>query len=301
MNLEVKIGKLQLKYPIVTASGTFGFGEELSSLVDFSSLGALVTKTITLKSRRGNPPPRIREVECGVLNSIGLDNPGVEGFLKNKLPKIKKLGIPFIVSVGGYSLSEYVEVVKVLDRVKGIKAIEINLSCPNLRQKKMFSQSARLTFKITNSLRRITKKTLIVKLTGEVEDIRKIAKSAEYGGADALSLVNTFFAMGVDVDTKKPFLGRIYGGYSGKGIKPLSLYRVWECAKVVKIPIIGGGGIDNYRDAIEFFLVGAKVISLGTINLVNPNAAKSILNGIIKYMQKNKIKDINELVGGLVA
>ncbi|RKY44080.1 MAG: dihydroorotate dehydrogenase [Candidatus Omnitrophota bacterium] len=301
MNLGVKIGKLQLKYPIVTASGTFGFGEELSSLVDFSSLGALVTKTITLKSRRGNPPPRIREVECGVLNSIGLDNPGVEGFLKNKLPKIKKLGVPFIVSVGGYSPSEYVEVVKVLDRVKGIKAIEINLSCPNLRQKKMFSQSARLTFKITDSLRRITKKTLIVKLTGEVEDIRKIAKSAEYGGADALSLVNTFFAMGVDVDTKKPFLGRVYGGYSGKGIKPLSLYRVWECAKVVKIPIIGGGGIDNYRDAIEFFLVGAKVISLGTINLVNPNAAKSILNGIIKYMQKNKIKDINELVGGLVA
>ncbi|RKY33730.1 MAG: dihydroorotate dehydrogenase [Candidatus Omnitrophota bacterium] len=300
MNLGVKIGKLQLKYPIVTASGTFGFGEELSSLVDFSSLGALVTKTITLKSRRGNPPPRIREVECGVLNSIGLDNPGVEGFLKNKLPKIKKLGVPFIVSVGGYSPSEYVEVVKVLDRVKGIKAIEINLSCPNLRQKKMFSQSARLTFKITDSLRRITKKTLIVKLTGEVEDIRKIAKSAEYGGADALSLVNTFFAMGVDVDTKKPFLGRVYGGYSGKGIKPLSLYRVWECAKVVKIPIIGGGGIDNYRDAIEFFLVGAKVISLGTINLVNPNAAKSILNGIIKYMQKNKIKDINELVGGLV-
>ncbi|HDN85717.1 MAG TPA: dihydroorotate dehydrogenase [Candidatus Omnitrophica bacterium] len=301
MNLGVKIGKLQLKYPIVTASGTFGFGEELSSLVDFSSLGALVTKTITLKSRRGNPPPRIREVECGVLNSIGLDNPGVEGFLKSKLPKIKKLGVPFIVSVGGYSPSEYVEVVKVLDRVKGIKAIEINLSCPNLRQKKMFSQSARLTFKITDSLRRITKKTLIVKLTGEVEDIRKIAKSAEYGGADALSLVNTFFAMGVDVDTKKPFLGRVYGGYSGKGIKPLSLYRVWECAKVVKIPIIGGGGIDNYRDAIEFFLVGAKVISLGTINLVNPNAAKSILNGIIKYMQKNKIKDINELVGGLVA
>jgi len=300
MNLGVKIGKLQLKYPIVTASGTFGFGEELSSLVDFSSLGALVTKTITLKSRRGNPPPRIREVECGVLNSIGLDNPGVEGFLKNKLPKIKKLGVPFIVSVGGYSPSEYVEVVKVLDRVKGIKAIEINLSCPNLRQKKMFSQSARLTFKITDSLRRITKKTLIVKLTGEVEDIRKIAKSAEYGGADALSLVNTFFAMGVDVDAKKPFLGRVYGGYSGKGIKPLSLYRVWECAKVVKIPIIGGGGIDNYRDAIEFFLVGAKVISLGTINLVNPNAAKSILNGIIKYMQKNKIKDINELVGGLV-
>ena len=300
MNLGVKIGKLQLKYPIVTASGTFGFGEELSSLVDFSSLGALVTKTITLKSRRGNPPPRIREVECGVLNSIGLDNPGVEGFLKSKLPKIKKLGVPFIVSVGGYSPSEYVEVVKVLDRVKGIKAIEINLSCPNLRQKKMFSQSARLTFKITDSLRRITKKTLIVKLTGEVEDIRKIAKSAEYGGADALSLVNTFFAMGVDVDTKKPFLGRVYGGYSGKGIKPLSLYRVWECAKVVKIPIIGGGGIDNYRDAIEFFLVGAKVISLGTINLVNPNAAKSILNGIIKYMQKNKIKDINELVGGLV-
>jgi len=301
MNLGVKIGKLQLKYPIVTASGTFGFGEELSSLVDFSSLGALVTKTITLKSRRGNPPPRIREVECGVLNSIGLDNPGVEGFLKSKLPKIKKLGVPFIVSVGGYSPSEYVEVVKVLDRVKGIKAIEVNLSCPNLRQKKMFSQSARLTFKITDSLRRITKKTLIVKLTGEVEDIRKIAKSAEYGGADALSLVNTFFAMGVDVDTKKPFLGRVYGGYSGKGIKPLSLYRVWECAKVVKIPIIGGGGIDNYRDAIEFFLVGAKVISLGTINLVNPNAAKSILNGIIKYMQKNKIKDINELVGGLVA
>ncbi|RKY37192.1 MAG: dihydroorotate dehydrogenase [Candidatus Omnitrophota bacterium] len=300
MNLEVKIGKFQLKYPIVTASGTFGFGEELSSLVDFTSLGALVTKTITLKSRRGNPPPRIREVECGVVNSIGLENPGVEGFLESKLPKIEKLGIPFIVSVGGYSPGEYIEVVRVLDKVEGIKAIEVNLSCPNLRQKRMFAQSARLTFKITDSLRRITKKTLIVKLTGEVDDIRRIAKSAEYGGADALSLVNTFFAMSVDIDTRRPSLGSVYGGYSGKGIKPLSLYRVWKCAKVVKIPIIGGGGIDNYRDAIEFFLVGAKVISLGTINLVNPNAAKSILNGIIKYMQKNKIKDINELVGGLV-
>jgi len=297
MNLEVKIGKLQLKYPIVTASGTFGFGEELSSLVDFSSLGALVTKTITLKSRRGNPPPRIREVECGVLNSIGLDNPGVEGFLKNKLPKIKKLGIPFIVSVGGYSLSEYVEVVKVLDRVKGIKAIEINLSCPNLRQKKMFSQSARLTFKITNSLRRITKKTLIVKLTGEVEDIRKIAKSAEYGGADALSLVNTFFAMGVDVDTKKPFLGRIYGGYSGKGIKPLSLYRVWECAKVVKIPIIKGGGCPlfsasltncSFKNRKESFPLLKCTVNAHTPIFIASFAASLIMLGISKNFKSKK-------------
>lgn len=299
LDLRTRIGKLGLETPIICASGTFGFGIELENLVDFRYIGAFVTKTITLKSKKGNLPPRIIEVDCGVLNSIGLENPGLEVFIKEKLPQIKKLPGKFVVSVGGKDLEEYKEIVRRLQKIKDVESMEINLSCPNIKTKKMISQNAGDTLRTVKSLRKLTGKTLIVKLSGEAQELVKVAKAAEKGGAEAISLVNTFFGMGVDIKTKKPYLGEIYGGYSGKGIKPLSLYRVWQVAKNVTIPVIGGGGISEAKDAIEFILAGAKAVSIGTINLVHPNSAKDILKGIIKYMRINKINSLDKIVGSL--
>jgi dihydroorotate dehydrogenase (NAD+) catalytic subunit len=294
MNLNIKLGNLELKSPLVCASGTFGFGEELLALADFKSIGAFIAKTITLEPRAGNPPPRIFEAESGVLNSVGLENPGLEAFLKDKLPKIKKIKTPGIISVGGFSFAEYQAIVSKLDSRAEIKAMEINLSCPNLQMKKIISQDAKLTGRLVKSLRKLTKKTLIVKITPEVTDITEIAKALEDSGADAVSLVNTFLGMSINIDTHKPRLGNIYGGYSGPAIKPMALYRVWKVANTVKIPILGGGGIRKWEDAIEFFLAGASAISLGTINMVDPTASKNILEGIKNYMIKHKINSIDE-------
>ena len=299
MNLQVKLGKLKLATPIVCASGTFGFGDELKGLVKFKNIGAITTKTITSKSRQGNPPPRIFETDYGVLNSVGLENPGIEAFIKEKLPALKKINTKFIVSVGGFSSEEYREVVKKLSKIKEIEAIEVNLSCPNLRLKKMISQSKTLTLRLLKSLRKITNKVLIAKITPQVSDIVEIAQAVKSAGADVLSLVNTFYAMAVNIEEKKPYLGSVYGGYSGRAIKPLSLYRVWRIYNRVKIPIIGGGGIETSNDAVEFILSGAGAVSLGTINLVYPNQAEAILKGIVAYMKRNKISDIRELRGSL--
>lgn len=300
MSFVTNIGKLVLETPIVCASGTFGFGYELRKLVDFETIGAFVTKTITLHPQAGNPPPRIIELDCGVLNSIGLQNPGLEVFIRDILPQLRGLNSKCIVSVGGEDLDEYVEVVKRLNSVKTIRAFEINLSCPNLKLKRMISQTPKVTYKIVKILRELTEKVLIVKVTGEVEDIVKIAKVVKEAGADGISLVNTFLGMGIDVRTRRPYLGHVCGGYSGKGIKPLSLYRVWKVAKKVDIPIIGGGGIMSAYDAIEFFLAGAQVISIGTANLVDPCFAKSLMKDIVQYMQENKIDDIKDLRGRLI-
>ncbi len=300
MNLKVKIGKLQLNSPILCASGTFGTSDELKGLVDYKNIGAVIAKTITLNSRAGNPPPRIYETECGVLNSVGLEGPGVDGFIKQYLPRLEKLGTKFVVSVGGFSPDEYKKTLAKVSAQKGVEAIEVNLSCPNIKNEKIISQDPKLTLKTMKALRAITKKTLIAKITPEVTDIVSIAKAAKVAGADAVSLVNTFFGLAINTVTKRPFLGNTCGGYSGKAIKPLSLYRVWRVAKEVKIPIIGGGGIETASDAIEFILAGATAVSLGTVNLVEPNAAKGILEGIKKYMVKNKIKNISALSGGLI-
>lgn len=301
MNLSVKIGNFDLKIPIICASGTFGYGDELKGLVNFKSIGAITTKTITLQPREGNPPPRIYETEYGVINSIGLENPGLDGFLEEKLPKLVKLPVKSIVSAGGFSQEDYETIVKRLDTEKEIEAFEINLSCPNIKMKKMFSQNKELTYDLVKSLRALTQKTLIVKITPEIDDIVEIAKAAKEAGADALSLVNTFFAMSINIETKKPHLGSIYGGYSSRAIKPLALYKVWQVYKNVNIPIIGGGGIENVNDAIEFFLAGATAISIGTINLVYPNRATDIVKGLKEYMKRKKINDINDLKGGMLA
>ena len=300
MNLAVKLNNFQLPTPIICASGTFGYGEELKGLVNFKSIGAITTKTITPQPRAGNPPPRIYETEYGVINSIGLENPGLEGFLEEKLLLLNKLPVKSIVSVGGFSQEDYEGIIKRLEDKK-IEAFEINLSCPNIKMKKMFSQNKELTYNLVKSLRALTRKTLIIKITPEIDDVVEIAKAAKDAGADTLSLVNTFFALAINIETKKPYLGSIYGGYSSRAIKPLALYKVWQVYKNVDIPIIGGGGIENTNDAIEFFLAGATAISIGTINLVYPNRATDIVKGLKDYMRRKKISDINELRGGMIS
>lgn len=300
MNLAVKLNKLELPTPVICASGTFGYGEELKGLVNFKSIGAITTKTITPEARAGNPPPRIYETDYGVINSIGLENSGLEGFLKEKLHGLLKLPAKSIISVGGFSQEDYEGIVKALEDKEKIEALEINLSCPNIKMKKMFSQNKDATYNLVKSLRTLTKKTLIVKITPEVDDIVEIAKAAKDAGADALSLVNTFFAIAIDIETKKPYLGSIYGGYSSRAIKPLALYKVWQVYKNVNIPLIAGGGIENTKDAVEFFLAGATAISIGTINLVYPNRATDIVKGLKDYMKNKKIKNIDELKGAMI-
>ncbi len=301
MDLSVKLSKLTLENPIICASGTFGYGIEIEDLTDFEAIGAIITKTITLRPRAGNPCPRIYETECGVMNSVGLENPGLEAFIREKLPSVAKLKCKKIISVGGFSNQEYKKIIQRLDKEKGVDAFEINLSCPNLQLKKLVSQDKKATFKVVKLLRGITQKPLFIKITPEVTDIVEIAKAAEEAGADAISAVNTFFSLAIDTETRKPYLGNVYGGYSGKAIKPMALYRVFKIAREIKIPVIGGGGIENSNDAIEFILAGARALSLGTINLVSPNSPKKILKGIKGYLKNKKINKIKDLEGGILA
>lgn len=299
IDLSVRLGELKLATPVVCASGTFGLGYQLKGLVDFKNIGAITTKTITLNPREGNPPPRIFETDYGVINSVGLENPGLDIFIKEELPKIKKLKTKCIVSIGGFSFDEYEEIARRLNRINDIEALEANLSCPNIKLKKMISQNEKSTYQLTKALRRVTPKPLFIKVTPEISDIVKIAKAVKDAGADGLSLVNTFFSLAINIETQKPYLGSIFGGYSGRAIKPLSLYRVWRLRKEVDIPLIAGGGIESAADALEFILAGAQAVSLGTINLVYPNQAKEVVSGIKEYLRKKGIDDINQLRGKL--
>ncbi len=298
-DIRTKIGTLRLKTPVVCASGTFGYGVELRNLTDYSCLGAFITKTITLQERRGNKPPRIFETGAGVLNSIGLENPGVDSFISEYIPQIKKIPARCIVSIGGMNIDEYRQVLKKLESIKTVAAYEINLSCPNLQLKKMISQDPSATYRYIKSLRSLTRRTLIAKLTPEVDDITKVAAAAKRGGADALSLVNTFLGMAINIQTRRPYLGNIYGGYSGCAIKPLALYRVWKVSRSVDIAVIGGGGISSGADAIEFFLAGANAVSIGTYTFVQPNAAKDIVSGLKRYMKKRKINKLKTMIGSM--
>lgn len=294
-DLTVAIGNLKLNTPLVCASGTFGFGDELKGLADFDSIGAITTKTITVLPKPGNASPRIHETACGIINSIGLENPGLKSFIREKLPGLKELKTKVIVSLGGYCLKDYLVMAAALEGEKRIAALELNLSCPNLKSKKLPAQSPKEVAKLTSGVRKLTKKTLIVKLTPEVTDITKVAKAAEAAGADAIALVNTYLALAIDTENKKPFLGAGYGGYSGPAIKPISLYKVWRAAQAVNIAVIGGGGISCGKDAVEFLAAGAKAVSLGTANLVCPQAAKTILQNLKQYMKKNQMADLSQL------
>ena len=298
IDLTVKIGKMTLKNPVIVSSGTFGFGEEFEDFFDLNQLGAIIPKGISLKPMKGNPPPRIFETEGGILNSIGLQNPGYKEFIKNKLPYYKNLKTHLIVNFFGNTEKEYVELARRLDGLPGISGLEMNISCPNIKRCGIvFGTDPRMAYRLVRAVRKATTLSLIAKLSPNVTDIALMAKSVEEGGADAVSLVNTFRAMAVNVDTRKPELGNIIGGLSGPAIKPIAVRMVWEVSQAVDIPIIGMGGIMNAKDAIEFILVGASAIQIGTANLTNPRTGMEVIQGIAKYLVQNKINCIQKLIG----
>jgi dihydroorotate dehydrogenase (NAD+) catalytic subunit len=289
---------MTLKNPVVVSSGTFGFGEEFEGFFDLSHLGAIIPKGISLRPMAGNPPPRIFETEGGMINSIGLQNPGFREFIENKLPYYKNLKTHLIINFFGNTQREYVELARRLDDVGGISGLEMNISCPNItRGGIVFGTDPKMAYRLAQAVRKSTALTLIVKLSPNVTDIALMAKSVEEGGADAVSLVNTFRAMAVNIYTRKPELGNIIGGLSGPAIKPIALRMVWEVGQAVNIPIIGMGGIMNAKDAIEFILVGASAIQIGTANLVNPKTGIEVIRGIKQYLTQNKIDRIQKLIG----
>ena len=300
LNLKVNLGKLKLKNPVMAASGTFGYGAEYSEFVNLNNLGAVVVKGLSLKPMAGNPPPRIYETPCGMLNSIGLQNIGVEVFIKEKLSYLKQFDTKIIVNFFGDSIKEYVKTAERLSSVNGIHALEMNISCPNKQAGwSIFGTDPKVTFKVVSAVRKITDLTLIVKLSPNVTDIALIAKAAEDAGADAVSLINTLTGMAINAKTRQPRLANIIGGLSGPAIKPIALRMVWESHKAVRIPIIGIGGIISAEDAIEFMLAGASAVAVGTANFVNPKAAQDIIDGMKLFMIEQHISNVKELIGGL--
>ncbi|MFN7170295.1 MAG: dihydroorotate dehydrogenase [Candidatus Omnitrophota bacterium] len=301
IDLSVEIGKLKLKTPVLVASGTFGYEDDYADLLKSNRLGGLVTKTLTLKPRQGNPPPRTVETPWGMLNSIGLQNEGVDFFLEKKLPLLSQFKIPLIVSIAGERIEDYGLLAKKLDSVKEISALEINISCPNVEtaEECLFAQDFYLTYGVVKAVRESTAKTIIAKLSPNVTDIVSIAQAAFDAGADGLGLVNTFLGMAIDIEKRKSKLGTLYGGLSGPAIKPLSLYVVYRVARAVKLPIIGMGGIISSADALEFFLAGATSIAVGTGNFINPQVTKEIVEGIEEYLKGHNLKSVRELVGAL--
>ena len=308
VDLSTQIGKIKLKNPVLVASGTFGHAREFEKFFDLKRLGGIVTKTITIKPRLGNPPPRIVETPSGMLNAIGLQNPGAERFIEEKLPYLRKLGVPIIVSAMGYSVEEFVSLVKKLDTADGIDGFELNLSCPNvpystkteaLTLVKMFAHDDAMIEQVVSAVRQVTDKTLIAKLGPDVSDIGKMAMASERAGADAVSLINTFIAMVIDVKTRKPVLANKTGGLSGPCIRPIAVRMAWEVCKKVKIPVLGMGGIMNAKDALEFLVAGCSAVQVGTANFMDPSASMAILEGLEKFMNEEKIKSLKELIGSV--
>ena len=297
-NLEVNLAGISLKNPIILESGCFGYGEEYQDLINIDDVGAVVTKTITLKPKVGNPPPRLVETASGLLNSIGLANVGIELFLKEKLPYLEKFSTPIIVSIAGETRQEYLQLIQRLNGEQ-IAGIELNISCPNIGKELTVAQDEDETFSLVKAAKKQTKVPLLVKLSPNVTDITRIAKSAERAGADILSLVNTFSAMALDVETRIPKLGGILGGLSGPAIKPIALRMLWQVRRATPLPLIGMGGITNSRDALEFIIAGANAIGLGTAIFINPQAYLEIVDGLENYLSRKGIDDINELVASL--
>jgi dihydroorotate dehydrogenase (NAD+) catalytic subunit len=301
--LKAEIAGIKLKNPVMTASGTFGYGQEYAPFVDLNRLGAIILKGITLKPKRGNPPPRVIETPSGMLNAIGLQNVGVEVLIKEKLPYFKKFNTPVIINISGDTIEEYLELTRRLGEVSkemGVAGLEVNISCPNVKKGGMaWGTDARATYEIVSRIRKVTALPLIVKLTPNVTDIKIIAQAAEEAGANALSLINTLVGMAVDIGSRKPKLANISGGLSGPAVKPVALWLVWQVFQTVNIPIIGIGGMIKVEDALEFIIAGARAIEIGTANFVNPRVTIEIIEGIEKYLTENNIKDINELVGSM--
>jgi len=298
-DLSVNIGNLKFKNPVTIASGTFGYVQKYVKVSDVKKLGAFIPKTITLNANIGNPAPRIVETPCGMLNAIGIENEGLDYFLKNKLPDLKKLGVPLIASVSGVNTQEFIFLAEALDANAAVDAIELNLSCPNLKNKNLVAQDTAATRELVAQVKKISTKPIIAKLSPNVTSIGDIAAAAQDAGADAVSLVNTFMAMAVDIKKRKPVLGNVTGGLSGPAIKPIALKMVYDVKKRVKIPIIAMGGIMTAEDALEFLITGATMVAVGTANFIDPQVPIKVLEGIKKYMKENKILNIRELIGSL--
>lgn len=299
VNLAVNLGGLAMKNPVTTASGTFAAGMEYSDFVDVSALGAVTTKGVSLNGWEGNASPRIAEVPSGMLNSIGLQNPGVAHLKSEELPWLREQGATTIVNVSGHSFDEYVQVIEALEDAP-VDAYEVNISCPNVDAGGMtLGTHVPSVEKVVSLCREATSRPLIVKLTPNVTDITEIARAAEASGADAISLINTLLGMAIDAKRRRPVLARVVGGFSGPAVKPVALRMVWQCSKAVSVPILGMGGVTTGIDAVEFMLAGATAVAVGTANFMNPQATVDVIDGIIDYCEEQGVNDVNDLIGAL--
>ena len=298
VNLGVNIGSLRLKNPVLTASGTFGYGEEFADFIDLNRLGGFIIKGTTINHREGNPYPRMAETPSGMLNAVGLQNKGVDYFIENIYPRIKDVDSHVIVNVSGATIDDYVAVCEKLAPLDKINAIEVNISCPNVKQGGMaFGTTCEGAAQVTKAVRNAFPKTVIIKLSPNVTDITEIARAVEAEGADSVSLINTLLGMAIDVERQRPYLSTITGGLSGPAVRPVAVRMVWQVAKAVQIPVVGLGGIMNGRDAIEFILAGARAIQVGTANFVDPSVTMKIIDYMEDYCQRHGVADINDLVG----
>lgn len=298
LNLSVNLGNLKLKNPVLTASGTFGYGEEFAPFIDLNRLGGYIIKGTTLNHREGNPYPRMVETPSGMLNAVGLQNKGVDYFIEHIYPRIRDIQSELIVNVSGAKVEDYVETARRLAPLDGINAIEVNISCPNVKEGGMaFGTSCAGAAEVTAAVRKVYPKHLIVKLSPNVTSIADIAKAVEAEGADSVSLINTLMGMAIDVEKRKPYLSTVTGGLSGPAVRPVAVRMVWQVAKAVNIPVIGLGGIMNGRDAIEFMLAGATAVEIGTANFIDPAVTMKVIDYMEEYCLRHGIKDINEIIG----
>lgn len=298
INLAVDLGGIKMKNPVTTASGTFGFGLEYQPYVDLQRLGAITVKGTTPKARAGNLPPRIAETPSGMLNAIGLQNPGVEHVVQKIMPQLSRLGIPVIVNIAGDSVSDYALVARKLNGIPGIAGLEINISCPNVKKGGIqFGSDPQSAAEVTRAVKGVTTLPVIVKLSPNVTDLVAMAEAVAEAGADALSMINTLLGMVIDVNSRRPLLGNITGGLSGPAVRPVAVRAVWQVYRAVSIPILGMGGIMTARDALEFILAGATAVAVGTSNFVNPQTTTEVVEGIEEYMFKNGFSNVSELVG----
>ena len=300
MNLSVKIGSLTLQNPVTVASGTFGYGAEYAQLIDLNQLGAVVVKGIRLEPVRGNPTPRTVEVTSGLINAIGLQGPGVDGFIRKYWPFLKGLKVPTFINIWGTTVEEYAEVARRFDALGSVGALELNVSCPNIKTGgSQFGTDLGLLSQVVGACRKATKLPLITKMSPNVVSIAPYAKAAEEAGSDALSIMNSFPAMSIDIETRRPSLANVTGGLTGPCIKPIAIKLVWEAAKAVKIPIIGMGGIQTAADAIEFMMAGATVVAIGTANFYEPQTPLQVIAGLREFMQREAIEDVRDLIGSV--
>lgn len=300
VQLSTKISSLELKNPVMTASGTFGYGTEYADFMDISRLGAIIVKGTTLAPRQGNPYPRMAETPSGMLNAVGLQNKGVDYFVDHIYPEVQKIGTAIIVNVSGSCIDDYVQTASIINTLDDIPAIELNISCPNVKQGGMaFGVNPESAAQVVSAVRKAYDKTLIVKLSPNVTDITEIARAVEGAGADSVSLINTMLGMAIDAEKRRPILSTVTGGMSGPAVKPVALRMVWQTAKAVKIPVIGLGGICSATDAIEFLLAGASAIQIGTANFIDPSISEKVVDGIADYLERHGFSSVQEIIGAL--